>query len=104
MERWINGDGSTAYPPLEDDMVDISQATGTAVMGPEDIKRERELREAAQRLAQIKRDEETRNLWHAFSKLAPFAVSFLVLCAFGLIGFTAFKFMSDAWRATDWVW
>lgn len=35
MTQWINGDGSPAFPPLEDNMVEVNEA-GTAVMGPED--------------------------------------------------------------------
>ncbi len=84
-------------------MVEITEG-GTALMSAEEVIRERERREAVQRLADMQRHEETKRLWHAFSKGAPFAVTFLVLCLLGMIGFTALKIMANAWNATDWAW
>lgn len=75
---------------------------GTEVMSPDDIRREQALREAQARLVAMERLEEQRRLWHGASKFAPFAVIFLAVCFLGVVGFTAFKIMSDAWTATHW--
>ena len=84
-------------------MVEVTNS-GTVLMSPDDIKRERDLREAEQRLASIQRFEEQKRMWHSFSKLLPWAAGFMGLCLLGIMGFTAFKIMSDAWAATDWIW
>lgn len=66
------------------------------------MKRERELREAHQRLADMQRHEQTKQMWHAFSKALPFIAAFLIVCGLGVFGFTTFKIMGDAWMATTW--
>lgn len=73
-------------------------------MSPDDIKRDREMHDNLQRLASMKREEETRNLWHAFGYLVPFAATILGLCFLGICVFVALRVMSESWNAMNWAW
>lgn len=101
MAQWINGDGSPAFPPLEDNMIEVTEA-GQALMSPEEIKLERERREAAQRLRDSIRFEQQKRMWHLWSYLLPIAATILGASFVGIVFFVAFKIMGEAWMATAW--
>ena len=83
-------------------MIEVNEAGGTALMTPEEIQRERERREAVQRIKDAQRFEQQKQMWHLFSYTLPIAAFVLGAALVGVVFFVAMKIMSEAWQGWTW--